>query len=109
MYINEIKGVLKIEDRCTCWENSSSQLFIHKYELLIKKGEQVDLKGHLFYGSFKILDIVSNDKIIVSVDGLKEQALKRGETKAFESSDSCGEGKHFEAFHSDLTVVFTDK
>ena len=109
MDINETKGVLKIEDRCTCWENSSSQLYIYKYELLIKQDAQVELKGHLFCGSFKILDIISDNEIIVSVDGLKEQSLKRGETKVFENSDSCGEGNHFEAFRSELTVTFVDE
>ena len=55
------------------------------------------------------MDIISNNEIIVSVDGLKERSLKRGETKVFENSDSCGEGNHFEAFRSDLTVVFADE
>ena len=109
METNEIKGILKIEDRCTCWENSSSQLYIYKYELLIKQDAQIELKGHLFCGSFKILDIISDNEIIVSVDGLKEQSLNRGETKVFESSDSCGEGNHFEAFRSELTVTFADE
>ena len=106
---NETKGVLKIEDRCTYWENNSSQLYIYNYELLIKQDAQIELKGHLFCGSFKILDIISDNEIIVSVDGLKEQSLKRGETKAFENSDSCGEGNHFEAFRSELTVTFVDE
>ena len=109
MEINEIKGVLKIEDRCTCWEHGSSQLYIYEYKLLVKQGEKVDLKGHLFNGLFKILDIASDDEIIVSVDGLKEQSLRRGETKAFESSGSCGEGDRLEAFRSNLTVIFTDE
>ena len=76
MEINKIKGVLKIEDRCTCWEYYSSQSSVYKYELLIKKGEKVDLKDHLFCGSFKILDIVSNDEIMVSIDNQEGQLLK---------------------------------
>ncbi len=103
-----IKGILKIEDRCTCWENSSSQLYIYNYELLIQDGEKVELKGHFSYGSFKILNIVSDNEIIVSMDNKKEQSLKRGETKVFENSDSCGDASHFEAFNSKLTVTFAD-
>lgn len=102
----EIKGVLKIEDRCTCWEDGSSQLYIYNYELPIKIGAQAELKGHLFGGSFKIIDIISDNEIVVAIDGTKGQPLKRGETKVFESSDSCGSGGHFEAFRSELTVTF---
>ena len=49
MEINEIKGVLKIEDR----ENNSSQLYIYNYELLIKQDAQIELKGHLFCGHLR--------------------------------------------------------
>lgn len=109
MKTKEIKGVLKIEDRCTCWENGSNQLFIYTYELLIKQGEQVELKGHFSYGLFKILNIVSDNEITISIDGSTGQPLKRGETLTFEYSSSCGEGNHFEAFHSNLTVTFVDE
>ena len=109
MDVNETKGVLKIEDRCTCWENSSSQLYIYEYKLPIKQGEQVELKGHLFGGAFRILGTISDNEIMVSVDGSKEQSLKRGETIKIESSDSCGDSNHFEAFRSDLFVSFIDK
>ena len=105
----EIKGVLKIEDRCTCWEDGSSQLYIYNYDLLIKKGAQVELKGHLFGGLLKILDITSDNEIVVVLDNDKAESLKRGETKVFESSDSCGDGSHFEAFRSELTVTFINQ
>ena len=106
---NMIKGTIIIEDSCKCWESSTSQLYKYHYQLMVKKGEKVDLKGHLFGGEFVILDIISNDEIIISLDNQEPQSLKRGETKTLESSDSCGEGQHFEAYRSDLTVTFVDE
>ena len=105
----EIKGILKIEDRCDNWEYCSSQLSKYEYQLPIKKGETLTLKGHLFDGYFKIVDIISNDEIVIVLDNLEAQPIKRGETKVFETSDNCGEGEHFEAYRSELTVKFLDE
>lgn len=105
----ELKGILKINDRCNHFEYCSSQLSIHDYELPIRKGEVVVLKDHMFNGRFIIKDIISNDEIVIIVDNLPEASIKRGETKVFEDSDSCGEGEHFEACRFELTVSFLDE
>ena len=107
--MEEIKGLLKIDDECSCWEYCSSQLYKNSYQIPIKKGESIELKDHLWSNDFTIMDILSNDEIVIRVGNLPETSVKRGETKTFEDSDSCGEGEHFEAYHFSLTVSFVDE